>query len=247
MKRMRLATNNIQDNHVSPAIVTLPSFRKTLLLSFAFFTAIIVNAQEKTTAEKEAEYRKVVTERSAKIVNTLGIKDSSKYYKVLNEVASQYIQINTIHDQNKAAIVSAKAQSSTKEETEAAIKKLETEKSSRLLQRHGEFIAHLKESLTDEQLELVKDGMTYRVFPITYASYQDMLPNLTEEQKQKIYSLLKEARELAMDEGSSEDKHKVFGKYKGKANIYLSSQGYDLKKETAAWQQRLKEKRTGNN
>ena len=42
--------------------------------------------------------------------------------------------------------------------------------------------------------------MTYRVLPITWKAYQDMLPNLTAEQKEKMYGWLVEARELAMDE-----------------------------------------------
>jgi hypothetical protein len=41
---------------------------------------------------------------------------------------------------------------------------------------------------------------------------------------------LVEAREIAMDCGSSEEKHYWFGKYKGKINNYLSAEGYDLKK-----------------
>ena len=84
--------------------------------------------------------------------------------------------------------------------------------------------------------------MTYRVMPLTYKAYLDMLLNLTGEQKAKIYNWLKEARELAMDEGSSDDKHGVFGKYKGKINNYLSSLGYNMKAEEKAWQQRMKEK-----
>jgi hypothetical protein len=70
-----------------------------------------------------------------------------------------------------------------------------------------------------------------------------MIPTLTTEQKEKISNWLKEARELAMDEGSSEDKHKVFGKFKGRINNYLSAEGYDMKKEEKAWQERLKEKK----
>ena len=85
--------------------------------------------------------------------------------------------------------------------------------------------------------------MTYRVMPITYTAYQDMIPTLKPEQKEKIYDWLKEAREIAMDEGSSEDKHKVFGKYKGRINNYLSAEGYDMKKEEKAWQERIKEKK----
>jgi len=94
----------------------------------------------------------------------------------------------------------------------------------------------------EEQIEKIKDGMTYRVFPITYAAYLDMLPNLTIEQKEQIFNWLKEARELAMDEGSSDDKHKVFGKYKGRINNYLSAAGYDMKKEGEEWQKRIKER-----
>ena len=97
--------------------------------------------------------------------------------------------------------------------------------------------------MTKAQIEQVKDGMTYRVFPITLAAYEDMLPSLTQEQKLKIYEWLKEARELAMDEGSSNKKHAVFGKYKGRINNYLSAQGYDMKKESRDWEERVRQKK----
>jgi hypothetical protein len=32
-----------------------------------------------------------------------------------------------------------------------------------------------------------------------------------------------------MDEGTSDEKHKVFGKYKGRINNYLAAAGYNLK------------------
>ena len=72
---------------------------------------------------------------------------------------------------------------------------------------------------------------------------EDMLPNLTPEQKTKIYEWLKEARELAMDEGSSNKKHAMFGKYKGRINNYLSAQGYDMKKESRDWEERVKQRK----
>ena len=49
-----------------------------------------------------------------------------------------------------------------------------------------------------------------------------------------------------MDEGSSEKKHGVFGKYKGKINNYLSAAGYDMKKESKAWQERIKAQKKTN-
>ena len=72
--------------------------------------------------------------------------------------------------------------------------------------------------------------MTYNVVQVTYNSYLDMLPQLTEQQKTTIMAYLVEAREIAMDAGSSREKHSWFGKYKGRINNYLSAQGYDLKK-----------------
>jgi len=81
--------------------------------------------------------------------------------------------------------------------------------------------------------------MTYSVLPVTWKAYLEMLLHLTQEQKDKMYAWLVEARELAMDEGSSDAKHAVFGKYKGRINNYLSAQGYDMKKEGEDWAKRV--------
>ena len=77
---------------------------------------------------------------------------------------------------------------------------------------------------------------------LPYAGYNDMLPNLTEAQKEYIYNALVEAREHAMDGGSSKEKHAWFGKYKGRINNYLSKQGYDLNKESTDWHKRVEER-----
>lgn len=198
-----------------------------------------------TAAAQSDDYKKVITERSAKIVNTLGITDSVKYKVVLNKLVSQYAGLNDIHENNKQAVAAIKKQALSKEEMDQALQKQAADKTAQLSQLHNAFLLQLKENLQDADIEKIKDGMTYRVFPITYGAYQDMIPALTTEQKDKIYVWLKEARELAMDEGSSDDKHKVFGKYKGRINNYLSAAGYDLKKETEDWQKRLKEKQPG--
>ena len=90
-------------------------------------------------------------------------------------------------------------------------------------------MAKLSVELTAQQVDQVKDGMTYGVLPVTYRTYLAQTPNLTEAQKQQTMAYLVEARELAMDGGSSEEKHAIFRKYKGKINNYLSAQGYKLK------------------
>jgi len=63
------------------------------------------------------------------------------------------------------------------------------------------------------------------------------VPDMTEEEKAHVLALLKEARELAIDGGSAEEKTAIFGKYKGKINNYLAAQGHNQKpkpKPTAA-------------
>ncbi len=192
--------------------------------------------------QQQQDYLKVIKTRSEKIVNVLGITDSHKYNTVLNELIRQYSCVNSIHEKNSEAVAKIKQQTLSKEEADEAVKKQEAEKKEKLEQRHARFIAQLKMSLTEEQVDHVKDGMTYKVFPITYAGYLDMLPSLTEEQRNQIYTWLKEARELAIDAESSEKKHAVFGKYKGKINNYLSKAGYDMNKESKAWQERIKER-----
>ena len=158
-------------------------------------------------------------------------------------MTSQYVDLNKIHDKTKESIAAMRSLRLSEVERDTRIKKEEDERSAKLRKLHVGFIAKLQKDLTEAQIDKIKDGMTYRVMHVTYTAYQDMIITLTNEQKEKICNWLKEARELAMDEGSSEDKHKVFGKYKGQINNYLSEQGYDMKKEEKAWQERLREKR----
>lgn len=212
--------------------------RFLLICTVTVFVQTLAQAQD----NKQDDYKKAIRERTAKIINTLGITDSTKYNRALNTVMNQYFSLNTIHEENKTALTDIKSQSLPKEQNDDAVKKQQEKKSEQLKQLHEKFIAQLKKELSDEQVEKIKDGMTYRVLPITYTAFIDMLPALTPEQKDKIYNWLKEARELAMDAESSEKKHEVFGKYKGKINNYLSAAGYDMKKEGEEWQKRIKER-----
>jgi Protein of unknown function (DUF3826) len=210
------------------------------LITCVFFSIsfLIAGAQQDGT-----DFIKILHDRSVKIVNTLGLTDSGKYNNVVDLLTDQYFNLNKVHDKTKESIAAINSLQLAGEEKNSRIKTEDEKKASQLFELHKGFIAKLQTILTDAQIERIKDGMTYRVMPITYTAYTDMIPALTAEQKEKIYNWLKEARELAMDEGSSEDKHKVFGKFKGRINNYLSSQGYNMKAEEKGWQERMKEKR----
>ena len=118
----------------------------------------------------------------------------------------------------------------------------EAQADSKLYRSHFGFEADLSKYLTPEQIEKVKDVMTFNVVKVTYDAQLDMIPTLKEEEKQQILIWLKEARELAIDAESSKKKHEVFGKYKGRINNYLTRRGYNLTKEREAWYERQKNK-----
>jgi uncharacterized protein YeeX (DUF496 family) len=244
MKRYLLAyyycVSNKLISSVSPSL-RLFSAGKILLLVIAFLSVAVVNAQENKTAD--ANYIKVITERSAKIVNTLSIKDSTTYNQVVSILVQQYNGINNIHEETKLALAAIKQQSITAQESALQVQKQEEKKAAQLQQLHSSFLAGLQKVISEEQIELVKNGMTYNVLNVTYTAYVDMIPTLKEDQKKKIYEWLIEARELAMDGESSDKKHAIFGKYKGRINNYLSAAGYDLTKEREEWQKRLKTKK----
>ena len=253
MKRFQLVNKNIQSRDVGettrlyffiPAISAFPLIHvKKIILSILILFSVTADAQN--TAD--STYQKVIEERSKKIINTLDITDAVQYNKAQQVLAGQYFQLNVIHDDSKAAIAAIKAKQLSKEEINESVKQEQEKKFITLTQLHGQFIALLKNILTEEQVEKVKDGMTYRVLPVTWTAYMDMLQHLTQEQKDKMYAWLLEARELAMDEGSSDAKHAVFGKYKGKINNYLSAAGYDMKKEGEDWAKRIQEAKDKKN
>lgn len=246
MKKNLLATRESFCNTLpAPASgnTTISSYKIILSLTVLFFFGSVLNIE----AQDDAAYKKTLTERSAKIINTLSIEDSNKYNLVLNEVVNQYFLLNQIHDTYKKAVSALKESRLDENEKKETIKGLEEKKTSQLLQQHTAFISLLNKQLSDKQVEQIKNGMTYNVLNVTYTAYQEMIPSLTTVQKEKIYNWLIEAREKAMDEGSSDDKHKMFGKYKGKINNYLSAEGYDMKAEEKAWQQRIKERKEKTN
>lgn len=199
----------------------------SLLIGVCLLLSGVVDAQQ--SSQDEAAYLQTITLRANKIVQALSVTDSTLFYQVQNMVANQYAAIKNVHDNfNKKA----------KEETANATS-IEAERMAALKVQHNLFIASLSSVLSVQQIDVIKDGMTYGVLPKTFKGYEEMILTLTPAQKNQIYAYLIEAREFAMDAESSEKKHAWFGKYKGKINNYLSAEGYDMKKEGIAWKERI--------
>lgn len=201
--------------------------------------AMNAGAVDLNTEGRDPAYVESIVNRSKKIVDKLALNDEDKEREVTNIIANRYFKLNDIYSVRDAKVKAAK-DSLTGSAKNEAIQAAQNEKDATLYRCHFEFPADLSLYLTPEQIVAVKDGMTFGVVKVTYDSHLDMIPTLTDEEKAQIMAWLIEARELAIDAETSNKKHEVFGKYKGRINNYLTKHGYDLKKEREAWYERIK-------
>jgi hypothetical protein len=202
-----------------------------------------ISATDLDTKDRDAKYVQTIVERSTKIVTNLHLKDTIKIRQVTNIIANKYFKLNDIYAHRDSMLSKAKNSSLSNEEKSDIINAVQNEKEAALYKSHFAFDADLSMYLTPKQIETVKDGMTFNVVEVTYKATLDMIPSLKKDEKIQILAWLKEARELAIDAESSNKKHEMFGKYKGRINNYLSNRGYNLVKERAEWYKRIEEKK----
>jgi hypothetical protein len=178
-------------------------------------------AQNAGAGDSEAAYAQAIEKRVADILAVLEMNDPAKTKNVHDTLIAQYRSLRDWHDANDTKRKAAKG--GELEQIKASLKAV-----------HEKFLGSLASELTPEQIEKVKDKMTYGKVQFTYAGYLNLYPDLAEIRKQKILELLKDAREEAMDGGSSEEKSAIFNRYKGKINNYLSKQGVSAPKKKGA-------------
>lgn len=173
------------------------------------------------TEGQDSAYVETIKGRAQKIVDALALTDAQKAENVRNIIANRYFLLNDIH---------AKYDKSQQDARDAELYK-----------HHFELASALALYLTEEQIDAVKDGMTFGRLKRDYQATQDMIPTLSEYEKKQVLIWLREAREYAMDAADSKGKHFWFDKYRGRTNNWLSARGYDLKKERDAWMKRIED------
>jgi hypothetical protein len=185
---------------------------RSLCKVFALAVVLTLSASPVRAETEEEAYTKVIEDRALKIIEPMGISDGEQAKRVQALIVDQYRGLRDVHakrDVDKSEPVQQQAKLA-------------------MFELHNQFVSKLSAELNCEQVEQVKDGLTYSVMPRTYQVYLEQLPDLSDEQKRTIKAFLIEARELAMDGGSADEKHGVFRKYKGKINNYLSKAGYKM-------------------
>ena len=215
--------------------------KKIVLMSLLLLCGwISAGAVDLNKENRDPKYVESIVNRSQKIVDKLGLTDVKAAEDVCNIIANRYFELNDIYEIRDAKVKTVKESGLTGDAKNEALKAAENEKDAALYRSHFAFPASLSLFLNEEQIEAVKDGMTYGVVKVTYEATIDMIPSLKEEEKVQIYAWLVEAREFAMDAENSNKKHAAFGKYKGRINNYLAKRGYNLTKEREEWAKRVK-------
>lgn len=192
------------------------------VLFAAILSLLSISISAQTVALKsegrDSAYVETIKARAQKIVDGLGLMDVQRAENVRNIIANRYFLLNDIH---------AKYDKSQQDARDAELYK-----------HHFELASALSLYLTEEQIDTVKDGMTFGRLKRDYQATQDMIPSLSEYEKKQVLIWLREAREYAMDAADSKGKHFWFDKYRGRTNNWLSARGYDLKKERENWMKR---------
>ena len=212
-----------------------------------YMLLIIVFVNFATCAQPKGEvvdeYTKVITGRADKIVSSMTFDSEDIKIKVRDIIVDHYRFLNDAEEARDADVAKIREEyAENKELRNAKIDLRKLGQETKIRDHHFAFYAQLKQIIPEKQIDEVKDGLTYNVLNVTYVAFCEMIPSLTDEEKEQISIWLVEAREHAIDGGSSKEKHGWFGKYKGKINNYLSKRGYNLTEEREKWNERVKAK-----
>lgn len=172
-------------------------------------------------------YDTAVENRTVDILKKLNLSDDAKSNQVHDLLIAQY---HALRDRDEA--INTKLKAAGKEITFA---NRADELAAQSKSIHDQFVAKLGQVLTPDQVDVVKDAMTYNKVNFTYTAYCNILPDLNAADKARIMDLLKSAREEAMDGGSAPEKSAIFQKYKDQINDYLNAHGHDVAQATKDW------------
>src|SRR3954454_5257700 len=192
--------------------------------------------------DPDPAYTTVLEKRVGGILDTLQLEDPARADRVAAILKDQYRGLKGFQDARDLRIKLLRDRADgDKDQVDRQVQAERDRADAAAAALNDAFLAKLATELKPEQVDRVKDAMTYNKLGVTYAAYLDMLPDLTPEQKKVVHETLTQARDRAVYAGSAEEKSEVFNKYKGRVNNYLSEQGYDLKLATKEWAERRKQ------
>jgi sugar phosphate isomerase/epimerase len=125
-------------------------------------------AEVKLNSEgRDPEYVQTIINRSQKATDELGITWTPMGRNVVNIIANRYFKLNDIYAERDSVKKTDK-------------KLAEAQCDSKLYRSHFAFDANLLKYLKPNEVERVKDVMTFDVVKVTYEAQCDMIPSLTD-------------------------------------------------------------------
>lgn len=187
----------------------------------------------------DPKYREVIRKRAHAAVADAGIGDPGGRILARDAVERHYFGIQDIHAERDQEVRAARGDRSRVESARARA-------AGKVARVHAAFTAFLASKVEPGQADAIKDRMTFGTRQATYRNYLEMLPRLSEGEKEMIRRRLLEGREEALVAGDAREKHEKFNLAKGRIANALSAAGYDLKKAAAEWAARTKGNKEGN-
>jgi hypothetical protein len=219
-------------------MLTTPSLLATAI-ALASLGLAAADEPAAADADTDAAYTRVLEKRADDVLAVLKLDDPARAARVREAVIEQYRGLRRLHDARDARIKSLRDRPGAESaEVEGLVRADRERAEAASAALHERFFAGLAADLSPEQVEQVKDKLTYNKLQVTYNAYLEMLPELKPEQKQAVFDMLKQARDKSTYAGSAEEKSDIFNKYKGRVNNYLTAQGYDIKLATKRWAER---------
>jgi hypothetical protein len=165
--------------------------------------------EPKLTDAELTKYESDLVGRTKDFVSDLKLTDKEKEEHMKESVIAFYRAVRGWHDIHDAEYNKIKKDFKNKPVEFAKAKET-------FLPIHKAFVDDLASFLTAEQVWMVKDRLCYTRPTIMYKGFIEQVPGITEAQKAEMLACVKEVCEIAMDEGSSTDKHSMMDQYKGR-------------------------------
>lgn len=204
----------------------------SLLILFVFSVAVSASDSKLNTRNLPADAVAEAQQKAAKVLDKLSLTNDSIRKNIQIVITNRYLELREIHHNYDERNKVIEATSLPKEKKAEELERSYYQYNSDLYRSRFDYVAWLHFYLNQEQVETVKDAMTYNLFHVRYDDFLDLLPNLKEAEKNRVYHWLIEAREFSMDFETARKMRQMFTKYRGRINNYLSSRGYDLRKAT---------------
>ena len=212
-----------------------------IVVFLSIFTSLHAAGIEVNLNEKNQSVESInkAVAKAQKIVEALELTDEVQKANVQNVIANRYLELYKIHADYEARDENIKTMDLEEKEPDA-LEHSYYECNSFLYRSRFGYITWLSFYLTGDQIEIVKNEMTDNRLKVRYDAFVDMLPQMTEAQKHRVYSWLVEAREFSMDFITSRKMNQMFTKYRGRINNYLAREcGYDIAKASREQEERL--------